>query len=159
MFLLVEMFKTEMICFEKLGFFLFLGQMLLRYPKSNQQYFCSTQHGLPSINISRCHWCVCWLGHKWRKHTPRLIIPCKATGAMAHLCCLGLVLLSETEHFRLYSFSGCFVPAGQIHFLFPPLPFDTLLGTKICSVYEHVYLPLIRWRGVGFFAHLFFSSS
>lgn len=95
-FLLVKMFRTETLCFEKLGFFLLLGLMLLRYPNSNHQHFCSTQDRFRSINISRCHWWVCWLRCKWRKPTPRLVAPCKATGTMADLCFLGLVLLSET---------------------------------------------------------------
>lgn len=104
MVLLVKMFRTETICFEKLGFFLLLGLMLLRYPNSNHRYFCSTQDRFPSINISRRHRWVCRLRRKRRKPTPRLVAPCKAAGAMADLCFSGLVLLSETV-----SILGCII--------------------------------------------------
>lgn len=55
MFLLVRMFRTEMFCFENLGFVLLLGLMLFWYPKSSHQHFCSIQDRFPSIDIGRCH--------------------------------------------------------------------------------------------------------
>lgn len=78
--------------------------MLLHYLKSKRQHFCSPQDGSLSASISRCHCWVCWLGHRGRQTTPLSVIPRERTGALADLCCLGLVLLSETV-----SILGCIV--------------------------------------------------
>lgn len=116
--------------------------MLLCYPK---HHFCCIQDGFSSINISRCHWWVCWLGCKWRKPTPCLVISCKATGAMTDLCRLGLVLLSETV-----STSGCII------FLSVLCQLDKYSLRSLLSLLTHCWGPRfaqflgIRWRGVGF---------
>lgn len=61
MFLLVRMFRTEIFCFENLGFVLLVGLMLFSYMKSNHHHFCSIQDRFPSIDTGKCHWWVCWL--------------------------------------------------------------------------------------------------
>lgn len=116
--------------------------MLLHYPKSKHQHVCSLQDGFPSVNISRCHWWVCWLGHKWKKPTPRSVVPCERTGAMADLCCLGLVLLSETVSIlgciifpsvlcQLNKYTLCSLPSLLAHCWGPRLALFTIFVNKM----------------------------
>ena len=152
MLLLVQMFRTEIICLEKLGFFLLLGLVLLRYPKSNHHYFCSTLDGFLSVSVCRCHWWVFWLVFIWRKPTPPLVVACKANW------CHGRPLRSgacppfrdSASFFRLYFASWTSMLSV------PSPPFWHIAGDQdlLC-----LWFLWARWRGVGFFAHLFFSSS
>lgn len=94
-----------MFCFENLGFVLLLGLMLFWYPKSSHQHFCSIQDRFPSIDIDRCHWWVCWPDASGENPPLAFFVLCK-----------------DSEHFKMHNFFGYNVPAGQMCFLFPPLP-------------------------------------